>query len=381
MTLRLATVASYYPPFVGGVASHVHALAQELAVLGVESHIITRQWGSQPGTVTVERESECVTIYRIAATQQRWQASSSFVARTVALIRDIKPHLQHAHELLLPTTAALLAKHVSGRRVVVSVHSSGPELGECARLQRAALGPQRIPYVLGNVDHFVAVSSAVDADFEAMGVQGARRTVIPNGVDMQRFRPVSPSERANLRNRLGLPDGVLSIYTGRLVSEKRILPLAESWRHVRQKHPDAWLILVGGGDQMEELQGLQAPGLWLAGSQSDVVPYLQAADLFVLPSAAEGFSLSTLEGLACGLPVVATNVGAIPQLVVDGEMGRIVPPEDMPAFVKALCDLLDQRAEWGSMGAAARRHVAEAYSTSSMAQRLLALYQNVLSNK
>jgi glycosyltransferase involved in cell wall biosynthesis len=379
MTLRLATIASYYPPFVGGVASHVHAVAGELAALGVESHIITRQWGSQAGAVTVERESDCVTVHRIAVTQQRWQASSTFVARTAALVREIKPHLQHAHELLLPATAALLAKHLSGRRVVVSVHSSGPELGECARLQRAALGPQRVPYVLGNVDHFVAVSSAVDADFEALGIQSAKRTLIPNGVDMQRFRPLPPSERASLRHRLGLPEGALSVYTGRLVSEKRVLSLAKSWRHVRQKHQDAWLVLVGDGDQMEELRNLQAPGVWLAGSQSDVVPYLQAADLFVLPSAAEGFSLSTLEGLACGLPVVVTNVGAIPQLVVDGAMGRIVPPEDMGAFVGALCDLLDQRAAWGTMGAAARSHVAEAYSTKSMAQRLLALYQNVLS--
>jgi glycosyltransferase involved in cell wall biosynthesis len=172
---------------------------------------------------------------------------------------------------------------------------------------------------------------------------------------------------------------VLSINTGRLVSEKRVLPLAKSWHQVREKHPDAWLVLVGGGDQMEELRNLQIPGVWLAGAQSDVVPYLQAADLFVLPSAAEGFSLSTLEGLACGLPVVVTNVGAIPQLVVDGEMGRIVPPEDMSAFIHALSELLDQCDAWGMMGAAARRHVAEAYSTKSMAQRLLALYQIVLS--
>ena len=201
--------------------------------------------------------------------------------------------------------------------------------------------------------------------------------MIPNGVDMQRFQGVPAAAKAELRRRLGLPGGILVVYTGRLAPEKRVLPLAQQWSSLRQSHPDATLVLVGDGPEMAALRSLQAAGVCLAGAQQDTAPFLQAADLFVMPSVSEGFSLSTLEALACGLPGVATKVGAIPDLVADGATGRLVAPDDIPALLAALCDLLANRAAWPAMGRAARADVIENYSLPSTARRLLDLYERL----
>jgi glycosyltransferase involved in cell wall biosynthesis len=210
-----------------------------------------------------------------------------------------------------------------------------------------------------------------------MGVPAHKRVVIPNGIDMTAFAPVAAEEKAALRARLGLPEGVLVVYTGRLASEKRVEPLVRQWHQLRAVHPDATLVLVGDGPQAAALRALQAPGVLLAGAQADIAPWLQAADLFVMPSASEGFSISTLEALACGLPAVATRVGAIPELVNDPATGRLVEPDDMPALFAALGELLAQRPCWPQMGAAARGLVVEDYSLENIAQRLLGLYRQL----
>ena len=377
MTLRLAMVSSYYPPHVGGIASQAHGAAQALAELGVDIHVITRQWDAGMPAVTSAVESPGITVHRLNTGAQRWQASPTFIWQAAKLVRSIQPAVIHAHELLLPTTAALAAKRLTGQPVVATVHSSGSELGECARLQRATLGKQRVQYVRSAVDRFVAVSKAVAADMEAIGIPPQKRVVIPNGVDMQRFQPAAPDEKFELRRRLGLPDGILVVYTGRLAPEKRVLPLAQQWPSLRRAYPDATLLLVGDGPELDTLRSLKAPGICLSGPQQDIAPFLQAADLFVMPSVSEGFSLSTLEALACGLPAVATKVGAIPDLVADGKTGTLVAPDDIPALLAALCELLADRGAWAAMGCAARAHVIENYSLPSTARRLLDLYERL----
>lgn len=376
MILRLAMVSNEYPPFLGGISSNLQATAQALAQQGAEIHIITRQWDATAPDVSHEVEGDGLIVHRLATSKQRWQASPAFIWWSANLVRRLQPAVIHAHELLLPTTTALIAKRLTGRPVVVTVHTSG-EMGDCVRLRRAAMGARRMEYVRSAVDRFVTISSVVAADMAAVGIPLQKRVVIPNGVDMERFQPIGADEKARLRRKLGLPDGTLVVFTGRLSPEKRVLPLAQQWPSLRQTYPDATLVLVGDGPEMAQLRALQAPGVWLAGPQADVVPFLQAVDLFVMPSVSEGFSLSTLEALACGLPTVATTVGAIPDMVTDGTTGKLVAPDDLPALLGAICQLLANRGAWGAMGSAARSNVVEHYSLSSTARQLLDLYQRL----
>lgn len=376
MNMRVAMISNEYPPFLGGIASYLQATARALAQLGVDVHIITRQWDATAPGATHRTEEDGVTVHRLATGKQRWRATPSFIVWSTQLIRTLQPNLIHAHELLLPTTVALAAKRLTGQPVVATVHTAG-EMGDCVRLKNAALGEQRVQYVRNAVDRFVTISSVVAADMKAIGIPAHKRVLIPNGVDMRRYHPVGPEAKAALRRQLGLPDGPLVVFTGRLSPEKRVLPLAQQWPSLRRAYPDATLVLVGDGPEMPRLCELEGRGILLAGRQQDVVPFLQAADLFAMPSATEGFSLSTLEALACGLPTVATAVGAIPDLMDDCETGRLVAPDDMPAFMDALCELLANRHCWPSMGNAARNNVVRRYSLPNVACQLLELYHQL----
>ena len=110
----------------------------------------------------------------------------------------------------------------------------------------------------------------------------------------------------------------------------------------------------------------------------DVAPYLQAADLFVLPSAAEGLSNALLEAMATGLPCVATAVGGAPEVVTGGETGLLVPPGEPERLLEAVVALMADAERRAELGRGARRTVETRYALSVVAARLLALYREVV---
>jgi glycosyltransferase involved in cell wall biosynthesis len=115
----------------------------------------------------------------------------------------------------------------------------------------------------------------------------------------------------------------------------------------------------------------------MPGWVDDVLVYLQAADLFVLPSRAEGLSNALLEAMAAGLPVVATRVGGTADVIISGENGLLVPPEDASALAEALTSLFQNTARKEELGCAARRTVETRYAISSVAACYLELYQRL----
>ncbi len=368
--LHVAMISQTYAPFTGGVASQVATLASTLHQQGIAVSVLTRH---MPETPTFEYLAG-IPVYRVASTGPRLIASLIFIWRLLRLLRHLQPDVIHAHELLLPTTVAVIAKWLLGIPVVVTVHSSGAALGEIARLRRAPLGALRLASLRRSVDRFVAISRVIDQEMAAAGIDQRQRIAIPNGIDMRHFAPLTLAEKNMLCQRLNLTGTPIIVYTGRLASEKRVQYLLEMWPEIRQHHPTANLLLVGDGPEAAALQAMAGEGVVFVGGVQDVAPYLQAADIFVLPSVAEGFSLSTLEALATGLPVVATAVGAIPEFVTNGQNGCIVPPDDFVALQSALLKLLAEPACWPYYGECGRSRVVQAYGLSTVTTQLQQLY-------
>ncbi|PJH75191.1 MAG: hypothetical protein CO064_07990 [Anaerolineae bacterium CG_4_9_14_0_8_um_filter_58_9] len=211
------------------------------------------------------------------------------------------------------------------------------------------------------------------------GVPVQKRISIPNGVDTGRFAPLAPAQKKALRSRLALPaEARIVIFVGRLAPEKRVDLLTGIWRSVRQAVPRALLLILGSGPEEAGLKQRAGDGILFLGSQPDVTPYLQAADLFVLPSAAEGLSLALLEALACGLPVIATSVGGNPEVIRHLETGWLTPPDDPPALTEAIVTLLEDEKLQSKLRENARAHAVQNYSLVKMADRLLDLYRQVL---
>jgi L-malate glycosyltransferase len=199
-------------------------------------------------------------------------------------------------------------------------------------------------------------------------------TMIYNGVDTDFFRP--PAGNGNAPN-----PRILSI--GRLSPDKDQETLIEAFRLVLQDHPNAELWLVGDGPRRQyleqRLQQLLPPRrATLIPGQADIRPFLQQADLFVLSSVTEALPNVVLEAMAAGLPVVATNVGGLPELVLPGKTGWLVPPGDPARLAEAMGQLLadgDRRRDFGLAG---RERVERNFSFDRMVGRHEALFDACL---
>ncbi len=182
--------------------------------------------------------------------------------------------------------------------------------------------------------------------------------VIPHGVDLERFHPPNDAERADARAALHLaPDDRVALFIGHDLERKGIRVLVDAMVDA----PTVLLLVIGGSRrQIEQARrhasgaGVEARVLFL-GPQTDVVPYLRAADMFVFPSAYESSGLVVAEALACGIPVIATPVGIAPDIVTDGVSGYLAPRDP-----RVFADRMEQiaEAEPGSWASGARNSVA-----------------------
>jgi glycosyltransferase involved in cell wall biosynthesis len=203
--------------------------------------------------------------------------------------------------------------------------------------------------------------------------------VIENGIDLGRYQP-RPEVRAAVRAELGLSEDTLVIgCVCRLVDCKNVgLLLRTALPHLG---PAIQLLIIGDGPErsaLESLAGHHSQGRFahFLGQRSDVARLLSGLDLFALSSSTEGHPLSVIEAMASGLPVLATKVGGIPEMIEDGRTGFLTPVDE-PAFASRLAAALDQRRSWPAMGAAARAAACDRFSSETMADRYLALYENI----
>jgi glycosyltransferase involved in cell wall biosynthesis len=228
-------------------------------------------------------------------------------------------------------------------------------------------------------DRLVVLTERGAEEHLARGIGRARQfTTVPSGVPVARLRGLAP-RRDEARAGLGLsPSAFVIAALGRLVPIKGFDLLVAALPAVVAALPATHALIIGDGPLRGALEERAAAlgmtsHLTITGIRSDVAAVLAAADVFVAPSRNEGMGRALVEAMALGLPVVAAAVGGIPAVVVDGECGRLIPPEDPSALARALIDLgLDPGSRRRLGDAAGRR--AEQFSTEQAACRLLAVY-------
>jgi glycosyltransferase involved in cell wall biosynthesis len=230
---------------------------------------------------------------------------------------------------------------------------------------------------------FVCLSDDVAEELRSHGVSQKRLWRIPNGVDVDRFRPPTTPGRAEARARLGFTGkGALALYTGRFGPVKRLHLLVEAVAGT----PDVHLVLAGEGSEEQRLRQLVedrglAERVTLLPVTDDPAPLYRAADLYVSTSSTEGMSNSVLEAMASGLPVVAATASGMAELVTP-ETGLLVEdPENAQAFGTVLKTVATDANLRQRLGSAARERVIADYSLDSVARSLRNLYDEVLSNR
>jgi glycosyltransferase involved in cell wall biosynthesis len=138
------------------------------------------------------------------------------------------------------------------------------------------------------------------------------------------------------------------------------------------------MLIVGTGSEEPRLRQISVPGVQFTGQVDDTLRYLQAADVFVLPSATEGLSNSMLEALSTGLPVLATSVGGTPDVISHDVNGYLIPPDDLNELKTGLMTLLADEALCARLGRGGRQRILQEFSLDSIASQLNTLYQRLL---
>lgn len=287
--------------------------------------------------------------------------------------------LIHVHVAHYEAFTAALAGKLLLKPTICKPTGTGA-VGNTAAVRRSPISIL-LPWGLKLVDRFVSVSQMMSQELADLGIKAGQIVMIPNGVDTDWFRSNSSDTKRSEQRPMCL------LFVGRLSYEKGPDLLIEAFRAVVARNPQAVrLVLLGEGklrpvieEQVRDhvLQKL----VEFKGNTFDVRPYLQEADLFLLPSRSEGLSNALLEAMAYGLPVVATRVSGTVDVIQDEVNGLLVEPEDPQAIAQAVQRLLNDAGLAGRLGREARRTVEEKYSLQSVAERYIDLYRELLARR
>lgn len=304
------------------------------------------------------------------------QYALSLATKIVQVSRRHHLDVVHAHYAVPHAAAAYLARqimasHATDRvpKIMTTLHGTDITL-----VGSDPSYSETVAFCIDQSDGVTAVSESLREDTcDSLGISREIR-VIPNFLDVARFRPLGLPMEDRSKKRL--------VHVSNFRPVKRIGALIEIFRRVRE-HLPATLVLVGDGPEMAGARqriadaGLESD-VEYAGEILDVVTLFATADLFLLPSATESFGLAALEAMACEVPVIASRVGGLPEVIDDGISGFLHEPDDLDGMVASALRLLTNGELHGRIARAGRAVAVERYSADRVVPQYEAAYEQLL---
>ena len=389
--MRVLMLSWEYPPLlVGGLGRHVHALAEAMARGGHDVTVLTRHPGpTEPVPydevlrgVRVVRVPEDPCLLRFEDDLLAWTMAlgHALTRAGLAVCADWPPDVVHAHDWLVAHAAATL-KHHLGVPLVATLHAT-----EAGRHQGWLPGPlnrsiHSVEWWLTYEARRVITCSAymrweVTRLFE---LPPDKVDLVPNGVDLRRWQV--PVEQAAAARRRWAGDGPLAVFSGRLVYEKGVHDLLAAVPRLRRRHPGFRLVVAGSGPSLGSL-GEAARRLRLGRAvrfagfvpDAELAALVAAADCVVVPSRYEPFGLVALEAAAAGTPVVASDVGGLPEFVADGRTGLSFRAGDAAGLADAVTEVLTDQVLARRLAKQARAVVRRDHDWAAIAARTIDVF-------
>lgn len=340
-------ILGQFPPHIGGVSTHTQLLAYELQKRGDEVYVLTYPHHDIKDTNGIHVESApTINIKGL-------RGLIFTISATIKLLGMVKKHhidLIHAHFLVPPGLIAVITGSITGKKVAVTVHGSDILILASNPILRIM-----IKFVLKEADYIATVNGTLRDKILEFNIRGLKNKirVTTNAVNINKFNPHTPTSFAQELNLS--PKKPIILFVGNLVHQKGLKYLLKAKKLLKS---DAELVVVGDGPLRTELQEMvnnqEIEEVLFVGERRDIYRILPAADLFVLPSTSEGLPITLLEAFSCGLPVIATTVGGIPDLVTQ-DVGMLVKPRDPVALAKAIDEILQDNDLKIKMANAARK--------------------------
>jgi glycosyltransferase involved in cell wall biosynthesis len=374
-------VIERYLPIWGGAENQLRELARELSKADVSVEILTRRWS--PSHPPVEK-IDGVTVHRIGVPGESALARMVFIFSLAWSIVRMRSQFDvlHAHGAVKLGALTALTGKATGRPTVAKIATAG----HIPDLRRSILG-RGLLNIFKRADAVICMTVEIRRELESIDFAPARIARIGNGVDTRRFSPAPPETRTDWRRKQGLAhDAVVAVYSGRIVRRKGVDVLVDAWRAVDAPGCDAHLFLIGSGDQQPDsveadirdaVDRGNIANVVFAGQVADPETYLNAADLFLFPSRREGYPNALLEAMSSGTAVVASNIGGCSDLVIPGETGLLVAPDDPEALAAAIRSLLSSPKLRTRLQRAARRSVKHSNAIEVIAASYRSLYERL----
>ena len=354
--MRIVHVSPYPLERASGINRLIELLAEALHAHGFETFLVA------PGISSRPHEGY---LRGIPVPIKSSRARNAILAlRTFSIvIRNQPVDIVHVHQAHLQSLAGLVAARIRGLPTVLTLHLRLRATSRLRRLLQSAL----LRTVVALAKEAIAVADLVAADCGLSEVQ-----VIRNGVPI-------PTEPARAPNRCSTPR---LVFAGRVTASKGIFVLLEALATVDRVNPISLITFGPVDDSREYAAAKRRLGLESRVEDTGVDPgWLQrtnSGDVFVLPSFYEGMPLALLEAMANGLPVIATPVGGVPEVVIHGRTGLLVPVRDVRTLADAILWMAAHRDEASAMGREGRQIVAQDYSLGQLARAYESLYRRLL---
>ena len=343
----LILISSYYPD-IGGHEVFAREITRRLVRDGNGVDVITGHVvDTIPGEVEVKSHQfeviDGANVYRL---DQSVFPPLFFLRAVRQLVKLDKLHnynVIHSVGEGIYSQVSTMGKLIRRKPHLITIQGGILQRGFSNRLGDRLLKP-RVRWSLRKADAVHAISRNLARAAKGLGVRNV--TIIPNGIDEAIFKP---RDKRALRQKYGFsPNEKIIVCVSRLIPRKRVDSVIRATDHLAQEVPELRLIAIGDGSQRQELEELiteldiqhrvELKG-WLP--QHEIPDYLSLADVFVSPPDFEGLGIVFIEALACGVPVIGSSVGGIPDIIEDGKNGILVPPGDVDKLAQAIKKVLE----------------------------------------
>ena len=305
------------------------------------------------------------------------------VARVIRLLRTLEPEYDIVHFFSQNYLFSLCGMLLDKTKVITIESFPGIDYDHGDIIINALSGFYTQTFAklaLKHMDAVIGLSSSALRALEALGVRPKHTVRIPLGIDTHEIRP---DEKLGLevRDELGLGE-IVAIFLGRLSPVKGITFLGRAMEMLESRGMDIDLLVIGDGPErgaLERLVSNRHARVHLMGFKPDPLRFIHASDFLILPSLGEGCPNVVLEAFACGRPVVATCVGAVPDLVKPGITGLVVKPRDAEGLAKAIARMASDLERTREMGRRARKYAEEELDWRVIIKRAISFYEQILS--
>ena len=385
----LMVTGAYYPEL-SGAGLQCRALVKRLRDQ-VDFTILTTTTDRSLPSVDVE---DGVAVHRVFVDPASWWSKTKAAVRlTICFMRASRRFsIVHLHGFSQKSILLVWLALAGSKKLAIKLTSVGHDDPVSMR-RRGRL----VSWCYARADVFFAVSPRFLESYDAAGFPRSRWRLIPNGVDLERFRPPAAGERDTLRRALAIPGrGPMVLFVGFFSREKRPDRLFDAWAAVARSVPDSVLVFVGttrpsyyeiDGRLADEIRvradamGL-GPRIHFVEVTREIERFHRAANLFVLSSVREGLPNALLEAMASGAACIATRLeGVTDSVIQDGQNGLLVPPDDPAALESALRRLLDDPTLAMRLGCEARSTMEARYGLDQTARQYLEAYRDLLNGQ